>query len=142
VPATEAAAATLPIGASVGPAGLPVMPYDLEFTGDFFQIANFLESLDKMVQMPQGKVDVTGRLLTVDGFALSPEQSAGASMSAVPTLAASLAVTTYLTPADQGLTAGATPGGPAPSTLEATPTTTSSTTPAPTSTSGEPVPTP
>ena len=41
---TEAAAATLPIGASVGPAGLPVMPYDLKFTGDFFQIADFLKS--------------------------------------------------------------------------------------------------
>ena len=31
--ATEASAATLPIGAAVGPAGLPVMPYELKFTG-------------------------------------------------------------------------------------------------------------
>ena len=60
----------------MGPAGLPVMPYNLKFTGDFFQIANFLESLDEMVHMPHGEVDVTGRLLTVDGFALAPEQSA------------------------------------------------------------------
>ncbi len=106
---TEAAAATLPIGASVGPAGLPVMPYSLKFTGDFFQIANFLESLDELVHMPHGEVDVTGRLLTVDGFALAPEQSAaGASLSATPTLSADLSVTTYLTPADQGITAGAT----------------------------------
>ena len=86
---TEAAAATLPIGASVGPAGLPVMPYDLKFTGDFFQIADFLESLDELVHMPRGEVDVTGRLLTVDGFALAPEEStAGASLSATPTLTA------------------------------------------------------
>ena len=140
-PATEAAAATLPIGASVGPAGLPVMPYDLKFTGDFFEIANFLESLDQMVQMPNGEIDVTGRLLTVDGFALSPEQSAGgASLSADPTLAASLAVTTYLTPADQGVTAGATPSGPPPGTSTTTATTTTTTPAAPTS--SEPTPTP
>ena len=143
---TEAAAATLPIGASVGPAGLPVMPYNLKFTGDFFQIASFLESLDEMVHMPQGEVDVTGRLLTVDGFALAPEQSAaGASMSAIPTLTANLSVTTYLTPADQGITAGATLSGPAPATsAPGTPTPASSTTTTPYAapTSSAPAPTP
>ena len=134
-PATEAAAATLPIGASVGPAGLPVMPYDLKFTGDFFEIADFLESLDAMVHTPQAGVDVTGRLLTVDGFALAPEETTGApgaSLSPTPTLTAALAVTTYLTPADQGITAGATPTGPAPATETST-TTATTATPAPTS---------
>lgn len=143
-PPTEAAAATLPIGASVGPAGLPVMPYDLKFTGDFFQIATFLASLDEMVEMPHGEVDVTGRLLTVDGFALAtPKSAAGASLGATPTLIATLAVTTYITPADEGITAGATPSGPAPVTSAATPTPASSTTttPAP-PTSSEPAPTP
>jgi Tfp pilus assembly protein PilO len=142
--ATEAVAATLPIGASVGPAGLPVMPYNLTFTGDFFQIANFLESLDEMVHMPHGEVDVTGRLLTVDGFALAPEQTtAGASLSATPTLTASLSVTTYLTPADQGITAGATLSGPAPATpAPVTPTPASSTTPYVAPTSSAPAPTP
>ena len=142
-PATEAAAASLPIGASVGPAGLPVMPYSLTFTGDFFQIAAFLESLDKMVQMPHGEVDVTGRLLTVDGFALAPPKSAGgASAGATSTLVASLAVTTYLTPADQGVTAGASSSGPAPVTSTATTTSSSTTTTAEVPTSSEPAPTP
>jgi len=144
--ATEAVAATLPIGASVGPAGLPVMPYNLKFTGDFFQIANFLESLDEMVHMPHGEVDVTGRLLTVDGFALAPEKSAaGASLSAIPTLTANLSVTTYLTPADQGITAGATLGGPAPATsapVTPTPTSSTTTTPYAAPTSSAPAPTP
>lgn len=144
-PATEAAAAILPIGASVGPAGLPVMPYELMFTGDFFQIADFLESLDAMVHTPQVGVDVTGRLLTVDGFALAPEQTTGApgaSLSATPTLTAALSVTTYLTPADQGIAAGATPTGPAP--VAETPvssTTATTATPAPAPTSSE-APTP
>ena len=143
---TEAAAATLPIGASVGPAGLPVMPYDLKFTGDFFQIANFLESLDEMVHMPHGEVDVTGRLLTVDGFALAPQQNtAGASLSATPTLTASLSVTTYLTPADQGITAGATLSGPAPASpapVTPTPASSTTTTPPTAPTSSAPAPTP
>src|SRR4051812_7534884 len=40
-PASEASAALLPIGATVGAAGLPVMPYTLQFTGGFFDIADF-----------------------------------------------------------------------------------------------------
>jgi Tfp pilus assembly protein PilO len=123
---TEASAATLPIGAAVGPAGLPVMPYDLKFTGRFFQIADFLKRLDAMVRTAHGAVNVHGRLLTVDAFTLAPIQAGAESVSLVPTLTADLSVTTYLTPADQGITAGATPTGPAPTTTTATSTPTSS----------------
>jgi Tfp pilus assembly protein PilO len=131
-PATEASAASLPIGASVGPAGLPVMPYDLKFTGGFFQIANFLHSIDGLVHSHRGLIDVNGRLMTVDAFTLSPVQAEGGSFDPVPTLTADLSVTTYLSPADQGLTGGATPTGPAPVTPVPAASTTS--TPAPTST--------
>ncbi len=125
--ATEATAATLPIGASVGPAGLPVMPYQLDFVGGFFQIADFMKRVDSMVGTRHDGVVVDGRLLTVDAFTLSPVLDQGSS-SAVPTLTAELSVTTYLTPADQGTTAGATPGGPAPAApTPATPTPASST---------------
>jgi Tfp pilus assembly protein PilO len=129
-PATEASAANLPIGASVGPAGLPVMPYTLKFTGGFFQIANFLQSLDGMVHSRHGVIDVNGRLLTVDAFSLTPVESEQGSFNPIPTLTASLSVTSYVTPADQGITAGASPTAPAP----ATPTPAATTTPAPTST--------
>ena len=109
-PATEAAAATLPIGATVGPAGLPTLPYDLGFTGNFFQIADFLGELDQSIKLREesGQVKVDGRLATVDGFALK-----GGEPGSDPTLVASFLMTTYLTPADQGLTLGATPEGPA-----------------------------
>jgi hypothetical protein len=108
-PATETSAATLPIGATVGPAGLPVMPYKLEFQGDFSRIADFIHGLDSTVSTEGGNVSVDGRLMTVDGFALSrdPEND-------FPSLLATFAVTTYVTPAVQGLTGGATPAGPAP----------------------------
>lgn len=113
--ATEAVAATLPIGAAVGPAGLPVMPYKLDFVGGFFQIADFMKRVDAMVRTHDDGVAVEGRLLTVDAFTLSPVPDEGSS-AVSPTLTAELTVTSYLTPADQGGTAGATPGGPAPST--------------------------
>jgi Tfp pilus assembly protein PilO len=120
-PATEASAAMLPIGASVGPAGLPVMPYDLSFKGGFFQIADFMQHLDGMVHVRHGLVDVSGRLLTVDNFSLAPADSG---LAPTPQLTADVSVTTYLTPADQGLTGGATPAGPG----STTPTLTSSST--------------
>jgi Tfp pilus assembly protein PilO len=104
---TEAAAATLPLGATIGPAGLAVMPYSLRFTGDFFRVADFIHGLDKLVKTANSKVSVGGRLITVDGFALGPQQGA-----TFPQLEANFAVTTYLIPEGQGVTAGATPGAP------------------------------
>jgi hypothetical protein len=109
-PPTEAAASTLPIGAAVGPAGLPVMAYDLTFTGQFFQIADFMRRVDGLVHMRRNTIDVHGRLLTVNGFTLEPSQAPKSLTN--PVLKADLTVTTYLTPADQGLTGGASPTGP------------------------------
>lgn len=114
VSATEAAASVMPLGASVGPAGLAVMPYSLSFSGDFFRIANFIKGLDSMVKTSDEGVTVDGRLLTIDGFSLEADSKAG-----FPALQANFEVTTYLTPPSEGVTGGATPGGP--STTEAAP---------------------
>jgi Tfp pilus assembly protein PilO len=93
VPPTEAAAALLPLGATIGPAGLGVMPYRLSFSGSFFQIADFIDGLDSLVSGGDGRVDVEGRLVTLNGFSLSEEQTRG-----FPYLDASFSVTTYVTP--------------------------------------------
>jgi hypothetical protein len=108
-PATEASAALQPLGAIVGPAGLPTLPYDLGFQGTFFDVADFIGGLDDLVTPTDGGASVSpdGRLFTIDGFSLS-----GGGQS--PTLDANFLVTTYVTPEDQGLTAGASPSGPAP----------------------------
>jgi Tfp pilus assembly protein PilO len=106
-PATEAAAAVLPLGATVGSAGLPTMPYDLTFTGGFFDIADFMAGLDTMVEVRANGLGIEGRLLTVDGFSLLPSEDG------FPELDASLHVTSFITPADQGLTGGASPAQPA-----------------------------
>jgi Tfp pilus assembly protein PilO len=115
--ATETSAAMLPLGAAIGPAGLPVMPYQLTFTGGYFQISKFLRSVDSLVHTRHGGVTVSGRLVTVNSFDLTPEQSTsttGAATASASKLEAQLSVTTYVSPADQGLTGGATPTGPAP----------------------------
>ena len=91
----------------MGPAGLAVMPYTLDFSGNFFQIANFIKEIDSLVHTGPGKVAVDGRLVTLDGFALTAAAEKG-----FPQLNANFAVTTYLTPPGQGLTAGATPTAP------------------------------
>jgi Tfp pilus assembly protein PilO len=110
-PATEAAAASLPIGAVVGTAGLPTLPYTLTFTGGFFGIADYISGVDDLVRLQDksGNVEVQGRLMTIDGFTLTV-QNPGSN----PTLDSTFALTSYVTPSTQGLTAGASPTGPAP----------------------------
>jgi Tfp pilus assembly protein PilO len=111
IPPTEAAAALMPLGASIGPAGLGVMPYNLTFSGDFFEIADFVKGLDSLVDTGTAGIGVEGRLLTISSFTLDVASSEGESTG---DLNASFEVTTYLTPPDQGVTAGASPAEPAP----------------------------
>jgi Tfp pilus assembly protein PilO len=117
-PATEASAASLPLGAVVGTAGLPTMPYDMTFVGSYFDVANFLKGVDDLVHLRNtGQVAADGRLLTIDGFALAvaPDQKPG---TPNPQLKVSLAVTSYVTPSTEGLTAGASPSGPSPTVIQ------------------------
>jgi Tfp pilus assembly protein PilO len=108
--ATEATAANLPLGATVGAAGLPTMPYKLTFSGRYFDVASFLKGIDDLVHVRgTDQVAADGRLLTVNGFSLSLRDGASGSS---PLLDVHLTVTSYVTPSDQGLTAGATPSGP------------------------------
>jgi hypothetical protein len=90
---TEAAAALLPLGATIGPAGLGVMRYTLIFDGGFFEIANFIKGLDSMVSTRRAGVRVDGRLMTIDEFSLSAGGEEGSS-----SLTATFTVTAYLTP--------------------------------------------
>ncbi len=116
---TEATASLLPLGATVGSAGFDVMPYTLKFRGEFSDMADFIHGLDVLVKAPNSRVAVNGRLVTIKGFTLEAAKSAK-----LPRLEATFAVTTYLTSPSEGLTAGATPAAPSPSTATPTSTTT------------------
>jgi Tfp pilus assembly protein PilO len=112
--ATEVAASLLPLGASIGSAGLATMPYTLQFKGNFFQIGTFIGRIDSLVKSGR-HVAVDGRLLTINGFSLTAggggEEAEGE--GGEKELEATFSVTTYLTPPGQGITAGASPSAPA-----------------------------
>ena len=99
-----------PLGSSVGPAGLRSMPYNLDFEGGFFDTADFVEGINKLVQTKAGRVHADGRLVTFDRF----EMAATKTTLNPKELEIKFFATAYATPVGQGLTAGATPAGPAP----------------------------
>jgi hypothetical protein len=102
-----ASAAALPPGATVGSAGFPTMPFSFDFQGKFFNMQRFLRSLSGLTAVQGKTIKVKGRLLTVDGFTLK------AGPKGFPDIDATVLATAYLLPADEGLTTGATPSGPA-----------------------------
>lgn len=115
-PATNVAAATLPPGASIGEAGFPTMPFDFVFDGSFFDMSSFLRQLEEFTDVNKDSLEVRGRLLTINGIAIS------SSRKGFPKIQAGISATAFLLPADQGLTNGATPDSPAtPQAASATP---------------------
>jgi hypothetical protein len=115
-----AAGGTAEAAAAGPPAGLETVPLTLQFQGNFFKLADFFHDLKRFVQVTNDEVLVSGRLLTVNGvnWVSDPE--------VFPAVRAEVTATIYLSPLAQGVTAGATPSGPAP-----TPTTPAGSAPAP-----------
>jgi len=106
-PTAQATTAALPPGASVGPAGFPTMPFPFQFRGKFFTLSNFFSRLERLVTLDGERMDVSGRLLTVDGFSLKPGGDG------FPTVDAEIGATAYLLPENQALPLGATPAAAA-----------------------------
>lgn len=106
-PTSPVSAASLPPGVTVGAAGFPAMPFTFDFNGDFFNLSDFFDELDEFVELSNQKLDVTGRLLTVDSLSLEPAETG------FPKIKAQVGATTFLVSPEQGVTNGATPAGPA-----------------------------
>ncbi len=93
--------------ASACGAGLDCVPLEFEFSGGFFDLADFFHRMKRFVRVANERLDVSGRLLTVDALKFSSEGSS------FPNLKAEVKATVYLSPKSEGETAGATPAGPA-----------------------------
>jgi Tfp pilus assembly protein PilO len=108
-------------------------PFSFAFQGSFFRLSDFFNQLDRFVQVNGDNVDVTGRLLRIETFKLTPQGETPNSLKA------EIGATSYSLPQSEGLTAGATAQGPAGGTA-ATPsspaTAASATTPTTTATAG------
>jgi hypothetical protein len=98
---------------SSGIPGLDSIPLTFEFDGDYFQLANFLHSMKRFVQVANDQIMVRGRLMTIDSFSFKTQQANNAAPSASVPLVATVQATVYLAPKAQGLFAGATLQGPA-----------------------------
>jgi Tfp pilus assembly protein PilO len=102
--------------AATTPAGLETVPLELEFVGDFFNLADFFHDVKRFVRVAGANVVVGGRLITIESVNYSSDQSV------FPAIKAELKATIYLSPKVEGATAGATPQGPPATTPASSPT--------------------
>ena len=107
-PATPAAAGAVtgPPGTTAGTGGFSTMPFSLGFRGSYHNLGSFFQRLDRFVTVNDRGIDVTGRLVVLNGITLVPDGE-------FPNIKAQIDATTYLVPTTEGLLAGATPTGPA-----------------------------
>ena len=84
-----------------------ISPVKWPSTGSFFRLQDLLARLDRFTRVRDERIDVRGRLLTVDGFSLA------ASPKGFPNMQASVRATAYLLPSGEGLTGAADPKAPA-----------------------------
>ncbi|HEY7933930.1 MAG TPA: type II secretion system protein GspM [Solirubrobacteraceae bacterium] len=96
------------------------LPFTFNFTGSFFDLDHLLEKLNGLaVQNEHGDLQVSGRLLTIQSANLtvassgSEAKSGSQAKSREPELTGVVTASAYVLPASQGLTAGASPSGPA-----------------------------
>lgn len=85
-------------------AGLDSVPLELKFTGSFFDLADFFHDLKRFVNVANQELAVRGRLMTIDSFKFGSES--------FPKIEAEMNARIFLSPEQQGATAGASPGGP------------------------------
>ena len=109
-----AAAGTAP-DASVGSAAFTAKPFTFTFKGTYENLSQFMSRMERFVTLRNEKMNVTGRLLRLEAIDLQVD-AAG-----FPQIVAKIGGNSYQVPETQGVTAGATPAGPASATPAATP---------------------
>jgi hypothetical protein len=87
--------------------GLDTVGLELEFTGNFLDLSDFFHRIKRFVELDGNRLEVGGRLLSIDAVEFQSESDL------FPRITATLTATAYLAPEIGGATAGATPGGPA-----------------------------
>ena len=102
--ATSTASASLPPGATVGTAGLATLPFTFTFNGSYFALQRFLDNLQGFVRSHDDKLAVHGRLLTVDGVALTP------GTKGLKHIDAKVVATAYLSPSTETSATGTASG--------------------------------
>jgi Tfp pilus assembly protein PilO len=102
--APEPGAETAPTAASPDAQVLDQIPVELTFDGRFFALSDLFRSIQRFVQVADGRLEVHGRLIRIDKFSFDS--------AAFPNITAEISATIYAAPAGEGPTGGATPVGP------------------------------
>jgi Tfp pilus assembly protein PilO len=87
--------------------GLQSVPLTFTVNGSYFGLSNFMHRMKRFVRVVNDQIVVRGRLMTVESFAFQKTDPTSSMIKADVT------ATIYLSPADQGATAGASSQGPA-----------------------------
>ena len=102
--------------ASAAAATFTAEPFTFGFHGSFVDLYKLLDQMEGFTnQTAAGSLQVSGRLLTIDGIQLAPGQpgSSASAESANSGLSVTLTATAYVLPPGQTPLGGATPGAPA-----------------------------
>jgi len=77
-PTPDGTAGVTTPGATVGPSGLAALPFEFEFSGEYFDLRDILATVRRSVSVRKDKIKVSGRLLTIDSVKFTradPESS-------------------------------------------------------------------
>lgn len=96
-----------PPGAVVGEAGLLTVPFSFTFDGGYMEMERFIAAIHRLAGTKRGKIRVSGRLITIDGFSL------GAGRDGFPKVKALVSATAYLLPQQAAATTAAPASGAA-----------------------------
>lgn len=115
------------------PAALDQVEVTFNFTGSYFDLADFFHRMKRFVYVANNQIFVRGRLIQISSVSFAPGTQAGATdASKAGDLTATVTATVYLSPKAEGATGGATTAGPSGTTT---------TTPPPGQTAGNILPT-
>ncbi|MDP1846891.1 MAG: hypothetical protein Q8K79_03780 [Solirubrobacteraceae bacterium] len=99
-------------GATVGPNGLAALPFEFEFSGEYFDLRDILATVRRSVSVRKDKVKVSGRLLTIDSVKFTRADPASSRTKATLTATAYIAPDGAATPEPPAAATPATPATP------------------------------
>lgn len=128
-PSEEAATGTEPAApattatpqSQATPGALESVALTFDFTGTYFDLADFFHRLKRFVYVQDDRIFIRGRLLTIDSLTFGTSASGEAAADNSGELTTTVGATVYLSSRTEGITAGATPAGPAGAPTETAP---------------------
>jgi hypothetical protein len=111
---SSSSSSSSPAAAAAASAGFSQMPFTFVFNGNFFNLEHLFQQLNRYTtRTASGALQVSGRLLTIQSVKLAPLTTGSAGQTSKGALSGTITAAAYVLPASQGLTAGASPAGPA-----------------------------